>query len=267
MNTCFIQGVTHRCGTNYLGALMSLHPAIRPIARLPEDWLLTHVAQLDTYVAETWDTYPSHWPEKHNLHPPQVLKATLGQGLLAYLHLHDEAGGTEPWRVTKTPSTRCLGSFFSYFPACPLVVLVRDPHAVVESAMKTFDWTFEEIAQRWANNARSILNLKRGDTTGRWRLVRYEALVQDPAGELASCLELLDLDPAEVSAESIRDLGVIGSSELRRDGGEMHWKPVPAGSGFDPLNRAAHWSDEQRQQLQALAGPEMAELGYGDASP
>jgi hypothetical protein len=55
---------------------------------------------------------------------------------------------------------------------------------------------------------------------------------------------------------------VIGSSELARREGKVHWKPVEKPADFDPSQRWSHWSNERHDRFIWIAGEALSRLGY-----
>ena len=90
--------------------------------------------------------------------------------------------------MTKSPSVRHLDRFFAFFPRARLLILVRDGRSVVQSAMDTFGWDFERACRAWAEAANTIDRFQQSESAraDRWRIVRYEDLIDDLEGRAAS---------------------------------------------------------------------------------
>jgi protein-tyrosine sulfotransferase len=260
----FIHGIMPRSGTNFLWDLLLLHPDCGP-AREPvrEDLFLDHADHLVAFVEQVRASWDPRWG---SFAPdiPERLHAALGEGLVSFLW-------TDRSRrlVTKSPSVRHLGRFFLLYPWARLLVLVRDGRSVVQSSMDTFGWDFDRACRAWADAADEILRFQRAEAahSDRWRLVRYEDLVDDTEGQLRPILTFLGLDPAGYDFEATRSLPVRGSSAFGRQGSEVHWEPVAKDATFAPKERWRSWPDEQLERFDWLAGDRLRSLGYTASPP
>jgi protein-tyrosine sulfotransferase len=260
----FIHGILPRSGTNFLWDLLLLHPDCAP-AREPvrEDLFLDHADHLVAFTEEVRAAWDPRWGD----FAPDVgdqLQAALGDGLVSFLW-------TDRTRrlVTKSPSVRHLERFFGFYPRARLLILVRDGRSVVQSSMNTFGWDFDRACRAWADAADEILRFQRAEAAraDRWRLVRYEDLVDDPEGQLRPLLAFLGLDPAGYDFEAAHDLPVRGSSAFGRQGSEVHWEPVAKDASFAPKERWRSWPGERRERFDWLAGDQLRSLGYPAPPP
>lgn len=255
----FIHGIMPRSGTNFLWDLLLLHPdCSRARAPVREDLFLDHSDHLHAFtetVRAAWD------PDWGTFGPdmPSRLRAGLGEGLVSFLWTDREHR-----LVTKSPSVRHLERFFDFFPWARLVILVRDGRSVVQSTISTFGWDFDRACREWAEAADTIRLFQR-DQAGRanqWRLVHYEALVDDTDGQLRSLFEFLGLEAARYDFDAARSLPVRGSSAFGRVDGEVHWAPVAKDASFTPKERWRSWSAAQAARFEWLAGDQLRALGY-----
>jgi protein-tyrosine sulfotransferase len=260
----FIHGILPRSGTNFLWDLLLLHADCAP-AREPvrEDLFLDHSDHLTAFVKAVWAAWDPRWGD-FAPDVPERLHAALGEGLVSFLW-------TDQRRrlVTKSPSVRHLGRFFAFYPWARLLILVRDGRSVVQSSMDTFGWDFDRACRAWADAADEIRRFQQVQTarSDRWRLVRYEDLVDDAEGQLRSILEFLGLDPTRYDFEAARNLPVRGSSAFGRQGGGVHWGPVSKDVTFAPKERWGSWPAEQLERFDWLAGAQLRSLGYTASKP
>jgi sulfotransferase family protein len=258
----FIHGILPRSGTNFLWDLLLLHPdCTRALTPVNEDLFLDHSDDLVTFVSEVsaawdpmWGTFGADITDR--------LYAAIGDGLLSFLWTDGERR-----LVSKSPSVRHLDRFFSFFPRAQLLILVRDGRAVVQSAMDTFRWDFDRACRAWADAARTIARFQKIESAhaNQWRLVRYEDLVDDVAGELGAIFQFLKLDPARYDFDAARNLPVRGSSAFGRNGHDVHWKAVAKDASFAPKERWRSWSAAHVARFDWLAGDELAEFGYASS--
>jgi protein-tyrosine sulfotransferase len=260
----FIHGIMPRSGTNFLWDLLLVHPDCAP-AREPvrEDLFLNHADHLVAFAEEVRASWDPRWGD----FAPDVgerLQAALGDGLISFLW-------TDRSRrlVTKSPSVRHLGRFFVLYPGARLLILVRDGRSVVQSSMETFGWDFDRACRAWADAAEEILRFQQAEAarSDRWRLVRYEDLVDDPEGQLRPILAFLGLDPARYDFAAARGLPVRGSSAFGRRDGEVHWEPVAKDASFAPKERWRSWPGGRLERFDWLAGDQLRRLGYPASPP
>jgi sulfotransferase family protein len=255
----FVHGILPRSGTNYLWGLLLLHPdcggAREPVK---EDLFLDHSDHLTGFVAAVRDAWDPSWGTFDNGLLDQLC-AGIGEGLISFLW-------TDRVRrlVTKSPSVRHLDRFFAFFPQARLLILIRDGRSVVQSAIDTFGWDFDRACRDWSEAARAVRSFERRESSGgeRWRIVRYEDLVDDPEGQMRAIFAFLNLDPSRYDFDAARGLPVRGSSVYGRKGSAVHWTAVPRNEGFAPKERWRSWTDAQLERFDWLAGEQLIDLGY-----
>jgi len=255
----FIHGILPRSGTNFLCDLLLLHPdCSRGRAPVMEDLFIDRSDHLVSFAEElraawdpNWGTFGSDIPER--------LYAGIGEGLLSFLWIDRERR-----LVSKSPSVRHLRRFFRFFPSARLLVLVRDGRSVVQSSMATFGWDFDRACRAWAEAADAIRLFQQTESAraDRWRLVRYEDLVDDPDGQLRMILDFLALDSTRYDFDSARNLPVRGSSAFGVRGSGVHWEEVPKDPSFASKERWRSWNAGQLERFDWLAGGQLAYFGY-----
>jgi len=266
----FIVGVSQRAGTHFLYDLLTQHPdCVRALEADDEtqgaweDYLLDRAAPLLRYRSEL----SSIWSAT-GLDGPAMgdrLLAALGGGLSGFLQdlsrgCDDSARGRP---VTKTPAAGHLDLFPRLWPHADLILIVRDPRAVVASATKTFGGLPERWVRIWLEGARSILGFMAAHPD-RASLVRYEDLVTDLEGTLRPVVEQLGLDATRFDFPAAGALPARGSSVVASAG--LAWQAVPVTDIGDPLVRGVGLPPRLVRRIAWLAGDEMEALGY-DASP
>ena len=259
----FIHGILGRSGTNFLWNLLLLHPdCSRAREPVNEDLFLEqsdHLVRFVESVRASWDpiwgTFAQDLPER--------LCEGLGEGLVAFLW-SDREGRL----VSKSPTVTHLDRFFTFFPWARLLVLVRDGRSVVQSAMDTFGWDFDRACRAWADGARAIHRFQQSssDRSDRWRMVRYEDLIDNMEGELRGIFEFLRLDATRYDFAAARNLPVRGSSAFGRRGDAVHWDAVPKDQSFAPKERWRSWSPARLERFHWLAGTQLAQFGYTGAT-
>jgi protein-tyrosine sulfotransferase len=261
----FIHGILPRSGTNYLCELLLLHPdCARAVDPVREDLFLDHADHLLAFAEAVKTAWDPSWGE-FDAGLTRRLHAAVGEGLVSFLWADRDRR-----LVTKSPSVRCLSRFFTFFPQARLLVLVRDGRSVTQSSMDTFGWGFERSARAWADAAEEIARFQQAHARSgdRWRLVRYEDLVDDLDRTLPQILSFAGLDPATYDMEAARTLPVRGSSSFFGPGrSSVHWEPVERDVTFSPIRRWGSWNARQLERFEWLAGSQLRALGYEDRPP
>jgi protein-tyrosine sulfotransferase len=259
-NPIFVLGIMPRSGTNYLWDLLCLHPHVGK-AREPirEDLFLEHSDHLVAYtqaVQEWWDPIWGDFPPDLDAR----LLASLGDGLISFLWVDRERR-----LITKSPSVKNVHRFFELFPGARLVILVRDGRAVVESSMLTFGWDFDTAVRRWRTGADAIRSFEEGHKRqpARYRIIRYEDLMENLRETLYPLLDWLDLDGRALDFDAAFRLPVRGSSVFHgTDRDTVHWDPVAKDDSFDPTSRWRDWTPRMHERFAWIAGNELEYLGY-----
>jgi protein-tyrosine sulfotransferase len=256
----FIHGITPRSGTNFLWDLLCAHPDCAP-ARAPvrEDLFMAHSDYLVAFsqaVQAAWD--PAWGKPDDDL--PARLHAALGDGLIDFLQ-------TDRTRrlVTKSPSVRHIDRFFAFFPRARMLILVRDGRDVVSSCVRTFGWDFDRATRLWASGAEEIHRFDLAANAGarlRYRIVRYEDLLNDLRGTFEPILAFLDLEPATFDFAAAERLPVRGSSTHLGQSERVHWNPVEKSAEFNPIERWRAWGRADHQRFAWLGGRQLGYFGY-----
>ncbi|MFB6271688.1 MAG: sulfotransferase [Salinibacter sp.] len=267
----YLAGITPRSGTNWLYSLILKHPECRRALGW-EDYFVRHAEHLSAYTQGLRRSWKEDWP-LHQRGADSAVLRQFGQGLRRVLACSNDEEGlcdvTSPEReisggrlLTKTPSVEGIEQFFTLFPESHLIILIRDGRSVVESGMRTFDWSFEQAVHRWRNAARTILEFDEREEDGLYYIIRYEDLFRDTIGELKDLLEFLRLDFSAYDFEAAIDTPVRGSSTYGQDDGDVDWAPVEKREDFSPLRRWDSWSDARLDRFHWIAGEELRALGY-----
>ncbi len=263
----------HRTGTNYLYTLLCLHPHVARGPVIFEDFLTSRADLLHAYAHETFKKWNPEWHAVERVGAPETLTARFGDALLDFLRLQfaPPNAALPPHKkdarffVTKTPSVQNLAYFFELFPRAPLLLLVRDGRAVIESGMRSFQWDFETAARQWAAAARTAQQFIENSAASdrRFLLVHYERVFEQPAAEVKRILAFLALDPNLYDWARAQELPVSGSSEVRAaNSAKLHWEPRARAADFAPTRRWEHWTRAQHERFNWLAGDMLAYFGY-----
>lgn len=270
-NLVMVLGLQQRAGTNFLHDLLALHPCAAAHGGLAEDFTLHHSGHLEAYLRGLWGRWEHDLQRTGGIDPRPALWAELGGVMERFLRAPEPWTRQTPtvgrtWRITKTPSVEHLGHVRLLFPEVPVLLLVREGRAMVESLHQSFGWSYEESMWAWREGARRILAFQRTRPGRVWR-VRYEDLVTALEPTLREVFAFLDWPANDYDFDAARALPVKGSSELRAREGRLHWEPRPAGENFQPLQRGADWPEARRQRLHHLAAAELTALGYDPGPP
>ncbi|MGJ3245978.1 MAG: sulfotransferase family protein [Elainellaceae cyanobacterium] len=265
----FLLGIMPRSGTNYVYNLIRLHPDCNCVTDeyMVEDYLVFHANLLTRYADVVCNYWGQFW--SHQDDPPmtkdvyQTLKnrlcKSLGDGLISYF----DQPGDRRRVITKTPSVRNLNYFFKLFPNAQLIILIRDGRSVVESAVKSFGYSYEDATQRWAAAAQTIIEFEQAhqDVQSQYLIVKYEDVLDNIPETLTKIFEFAGVNASAYDFDNVGQLPVMGSSAFYNTGG---WKRVSDAKNFNPRQRWSSWSDAQMERFYWIAGDAMVKLGYVD---
>ena len=258
-----IVGIAQRSGTHLLQDLLCLHPGCVPAVstRTPwgsgwEDHLVYFGDRLYEYRARLVANWEGQGVEAESLRT--ALDSSLAEWAAAFLE-RLPADGHGRRTVTKSTSAERLDVLAPWLLTdVDVVVLVRDPRAVLESARLTFGDSFERRLRAYVRSAQSILAYRR-DAPGAL-IVRYEDLLTDRRGEVKRVLGSLGLDTETYDFEAAARLPIRGSPSAREHDGR--WWELPWNSSFDGDRRADQLPARLRTRVEWVAGAEMSAFGY-----
>jgi hypothetical protein len=187
----------------------------------------------------------------------------------------DGGAGRTPLVVVKEPGSHVADLLLSLFPSSRMIFLLRDGRDVVDSwvaAHRPGSWALREGAfpvaadgrealvrwqsSVWAFRTEVVQQAYAAHDPSRRAAVRYEDLLEGPAGELARICEALDMD--------------VEPERLERIGSDHAYESVPNDAkGVDKEIRAARpggWRENltaaEQRAMDEIMGPKLSELGY-----
>jgi hypothetical protein len=255
----FLLGITPRSGTVYSSELLNRHPDIGTRPPPWEDFLLERIGPVADFAAGIIGLWRDRW-DMDEAEANRFIQS-LGGGIKSFF----TEGATTCYVLLKTPTVENVRFAPLFFPRSPVILLVRDGRAVVESARLTFGWTDEEVTRLWVEGGRQILDfMADAAESGPPRLlVRYEELVTDTEGQLRRVFGALGLDPEGYDYARAAELLVFGSAVARGGADTVHWKPVTRPDGFNPLDHhRKNWTPQRLATFTAVAGEMLSALGY-----
>jgi hypothetical protein len=249
----FVLGVHSRTGTNLLRGLLSQHNAC-VVPAIHEDYFLRESEHLVKFASGINHGKQTWLPESETLR-------TLGFALEDYLWEGCTRKEHGVYVLAKTPSTVGLENLDKLFPGAKVVMIYRDPRDVAVSAHLSFARPYMTVAEDWkAGVQRMFAFLETHPNAVR---VQYEQLVRNRTNTMQSVFTQLRMDwMNNVNWPGIMAYPIHGSSDLIREGHELHWKPVRMHGNFNPIGRWHHWSSELLHAFQAVVQPELSMLGY-----
>jgi hypothetical protein len=191
-----------------------------------------------------------------------------------------EADIEHPTLVVKEPGSHVADLLLSAFPRSRLIFLLRDGRDVVDSwldAYQSGSWAIEEgafsvavhgrlalvewLSEVWAYRTRTVADAYARHDPDRRALIRYEALLRDPAGELERAFTTLGI---EVEAAELGEICERNSYELVAPHLRGARREVRAAS---PGGWSRNLDAEEQRAMHAIMGEELAAFGYLDAGP
>jgi hypothetical protein len=176
---------------------------------------------------------------------------------------HAERVGRPRWGDKSLHTERYAERVFACFPDARIIHMVRDPRDRSASVLKRWRSKRGGVGSATAAWLASVelgsRNVARHP--GRYRLLRYEDLVNDPEGELRSICEFIG-EPYEPAM-----LGMSGAADFRDAGGNSSYGKFSTGE-ISPRSVGRFrevLSDRQVAYVQRTAGRAMDELDYPPA--
>jgi len=257
-------GIHQRSGTNYVYNLLKQHPSCAGPGPIWEDHFVQYSKPLRRYVETLYKAWNPKWKVTDKIGPQETLLRHFGDAIQSFLQLQLAEQTECDVLLTKTPSVAGLGSFFDLFPDAPLILIVRDGRALVESGVRSFGWKYENAMQSWSRGARAILDLRRAHESSSKKLliVKYEDVFLNLEDELRRIFSFLELDPEQFDFGAAKSMGVIGSSEVKEQAGDVHWRATEKTAEFNPLTRFSNWDRKRHERFSWIAGRYLTEFGY-----
>jgi hypothetical protein len=186
----------------------------------------------------------------------------------------------EPTVIVKEPGSHVADILLDAFPGSRMIFLLRDGRDVVDSWLDAYQrgsWAIEEgafpvadvgrlalvewLSTVWAYRTRVVADAYARHDPDRRVLIRYEALLRDPAEELGRAFAALaiPIDPARLARIAERNSYDLVAPDHR--GPRREVRAASPGAWRRNLDR-----DEQRAMHRIMA-PELAAYGYIDAGP
>lgn len=275
----FIISPVKRSGTNYLKNILCQHKDCFSPGPIWEDELLRKAYLLSDYIDFTFDKWNPDWNVETDLMSRQQVLGSLGTGLIEVLHAQfynseekrsrfvggDKERSGRPYRyVTKTPQAENISLLPLLFPEAYLLILVRDGRAAARSGETSFSKPFDCAVREWGFAMDEIEGFIKSPFFNpcRHRILRYEDLVENPAKHMRELMSFLDLDTDGIALDKLDSMPVVGSSTLRAEGSDMHWKPMGKLPGFAPLDRAQELGLFRQSHFSYLTGARGHFAGY-----
>ena len=275
---CFILGVGQRSGTNYIYNLLKQHPACIGPGPIWQDYVLEKSSLLTEYVNHIYQRWNPNWEVTNKVAPPDTLLRYFGESIERFLRLqitNESINTNVPQEentkqnsstifLTKTPSVTGLENIFEIFPEAFLILIIRDGRTVVESGVRSFDWDYEIATRKWAAAANTIYQIKKKyeNTSKNFLIIKYEDLFTDEKSELIKMFNYLELNANDYNFDATAELGVTGSSDVRKQMGNVHWDATKKTQDFNPLARFKSWNTKRHDRFNWIAGKSMNNFGY-----
>lgn len=194
---------------------------------------------------------------------PPTLGSVIGTGFKMFA----EQDGKARWGDKRPMYGQRLPELFAMFPDAQVVLLVRDPRAVVAS-MKKLGWPKAVIrngsvgggTRRWLNaidaGQRGLKRYRRDQVLQ----IRYEDLVTDPASVLSYVCGFLGLDDSGLKA--MLEYHVGGSDIPTPQQAKYHPKVAKPVTDEAVRSWTTVLTDDEIAQIERMAGRQMVRYGY-----
>ena len=257
-----LHGAMHRTGTNYVWALLMLHPDLSGPEGNKEFHFLPQFQNILRMQRE-FETSSSIERAPGTASPPDFV-ALFSTAMLHHLYTTLPHGRR---LFLKVPSV----AFLNYFPVAfaheHLLLLNRDGRDVVESHRQSFPHvSFDQATRFWDRAVKLMLTFQRrmaGSFT--FDLVRYEDAVRSPEETVRQLCERFSLDASRYPFEQIEHIPLRGSSTIRNKGADKwRWQMAQKPKDFDPVGRWRTWGEIEKRTFKTIAGQSLIDCGYAE---
>jgi len=271
----FVAGV-ERSGTSLLYALLASHPNIA-MTRRTNLWSYFYDQYGDLSDPENFERclqVMMRYQRLVKLQPDaQRLRAEFWQGqpsyarLFALLEEHNAARlGKQRWGDKSLNTERYADPILSAYPGARILHMVRDPGDRCASVLRR--WSDRRgsgvggATAEWMVSADLAIRNQRRHPD-RYRIVRYEELVQDPAAMLRNICAFID-EPYVTTMLSMQ-----GATEFREQGSNSSYGARPVGViSTDSIGRSRDvLTTPKRAFIRRATRRRLIELGYDDGTP
>jgi len=251
-----LHGVAPRSGTVYTGQLLELHPEI---CASPRGLYEVPFLNLAERIRRTQQQFLSTYPQNEDKIGRDDFLPLFGASFIAYLNAAVPDGQRA---FLKNPDVCGLDCFPYLFPFEVPFLLLRDGRDVVESTVRTWpERRFTDTCRLWNNNARFMLEQQRTHAELGWRIFYYEDASARPKEFVKQICQHFQLDASRYPYDRIDEIGVWGSSVVRKDG-QVAWEGLPKPSDFNPIGRWRNWTPSQKEIFKQICGRTLIDSGY-----
>jgi len=256
-----LHGALQRTGTNYVAALLALHPDVAGLEGVVYEFaFLTLVGD----IVAMQKKYETKAAGASGTRSPSDFAALFGTAMLTHLFNRWSKGKR---MLLKVPGVGFLNHFPVAFAHEHLLLLNRDGRDVVESIQRSWPaYRFEDACREWARAVRLMLAFQRrmaGSLT--FDMIRYEDAVREPEKVVCRLCQRFGLNASRYPFDQIKNVPLLGSSSIRTRGQEeWKWKRVQKPKGFDPFGRWHKWGPEEKNTFKRIAGQSLIDCGYAD---
>lgn len=271
----FIRGLAPRCGTNYLGSILSCHH------------------EVSAYPKSFWEFPPFRSHKLLNAYLLEIEQSPHVEGFVAnefveyignaFLSYFDSG---DAFPLFKEPSVIGMQEMFAMFPLARVPIIVRDGRDIVTSQLKSGftlprvhlahpstcqrllpGGDFRILVKQLARSAHALLAFlayaRKSSVSCSFFVIKYEDLVLKPSHVIPSLLDFIGLSHSGFDWALFEALPVRGSSFHKDSNNQMNFSTgVPRTKEFQPIHRYDQWSKAMLSYYDRMVGASMSELGY-----
>jgi len=238
-----IHGVMPRSGTNYIAALLRLHP---DLYAFPNDIYEIPLLKCSGDILNAQKRFFQSYPKNMERIGSNDFLPLFGSSFIAYLHSFVPNGQR---MLIKVPNVQYLSHFFSLFPHENLLVVMRDGRDLVSSTIKTWPQKkFSDVCDEWNCSTKMILGFNdyHSDKSDAYLMAKYEDVVRDPVVFVKNACKRFGLDHNMYPYEDIEKIPLV--------------KP----KSFNSIGRWHEWPVEKKQTFKKIAGQMLIDSDYCD---
>ena len=232
----FIISALNRSGTNYLANILTATGEYAIPENIGEDYLMVYSDKLESYFLET----TKHW-SKHYRENSRALDDILAKFGIFFEEFFLERIPTSKRLLLKCPRPYNISNIFKFFPNAKVLIVERSAKDTISSFFSSFpEYSFYQSVDLFFKGSCELnAFFTKNKESGQVMKVKYKDLINNNEVAISALGEFCNVPRS--SLDPINQ-PLIGSSELKKQEGHIHWKPIEKPKNFNPVGRYKNWS-------------------------
>lgn len=232
----FIVSPLNRSGTNFLAKILTSTGAFAIPEDIGEDYLMVYSDKLESYFLETM----KHWSKRYreNKSAQAEVLSLFGKCLEKYFLKRIP---NHKRLLLKCPRPNNISNIFKFFPNAKVILIERESRDTITSFYSSFpEHSFYDAVNLFFKGSREVNDfyLENKSNSNVMKVI-YEDLIVNKSLATEAIAEFCGITESEID---ILNQPLIGTSELKKAEGKVHWKPIDKPIDFNPIGRYKNWT-------------------------